>query len=83
VKQEHSVNWSIVLESTPSQEALGLIVEVFRDGHRAAVDLRRSAAALTPGELRIELESIERAMISQITSICESYRSGHSGPPRN
>jgi hypothetical protein len=78
---EHSLDWSA--DSTPSQEALGLIVEVFRDGHRAAVDLRRSASVLTPVELQVELETIEQAMLTQISSICENYRLLRFTPPRN
>jgi len=61
-------------EPTASQEALRLIVEVFRDGHEAAAGLRETAARLTPGQLRSELETIEQTMLSQICMICDQYQ---------
>jgi hypothetical protein len=67
----HNSNGLPEIEPTPSREALRLIVEVFRDGHRAASDLRGSAARLTPGQLQVELEAIEESMLAQISQICE------------
>ncbi len=67
------------IEPTPSREALRLIVEVLQDGHRAAVNLRRTAALLTPFQLQSELESIELRMVSQIAVICDRYRLENSG----
>jgi hypothetical protein len=61
-------------EATACREALRLIVEVFRDGHRAASDLRSTAGALTPGELQDELDAIESHMLSQIARICNTYQ---------
>ena len=70
-------------QPTSSQEALGLIVEVFRDGYRAAADLRRSALGLTPRELQMELTAIEETMLSKISSICENYQLQELGAPRH
>ena len=57
------------------REALRLIVEVFRDGHQAAADLRGDLDGLTPYQLEQELEAIERTMLLQIASICDLYGS--------
>jgi len=70
------------VESPPSREALRLIIEVFRDGHRAAEDLRDTADEMTQSQLERELENIEQNMLSQITHICRNYEVG-SAAPRN
>ncbi len=61
------------LEPTAAQEALKLIVEVFRDGRVAAANLRGRAGAMSPSELKGELEGIERSMLSEIAAICMNY----------
>jgi hypothetical protein len=71
------------VDSPPSREALRLIIEVFRDGHRAAEDLRDTADEMTQSQLEHELESIEQNMLSQITHICRTYHVGDSNAPRN
>jgi len=68
---------------TPSQEALSLIAEVFQDGYRQAADLRRTALALTPGQLQMELQAIEQTMLSQIRRICDNYEIQELRIPRN
>jgi len=70
------------LETTHSGEALSLIVEVFRDGHQAAADLRDTAGSLSPRELEVELKAIEQNMLSRISRICDRYQLQQS-PPRN
>jgi hypothetical protein len=70
-------------DATPSQEALRLIVEVFQDGYRAAADLRRTARALTPGQLQVELQAIEQGMLSQISRICDNYQIQELAVARN
>jgi len=70
-------------ETTPSQEALALIVEVFQDGYRAAADLRRTAFGLTPVQLKSELEAIEQTMLNQISRICDDYQIRELAVPRN
>ena len=62
------------VEPTPSREALRLIVEVFRSGHRAAADLRHVAGSLDAGQLERELCAIEQGMLDQIGTICNHYR---------
>ena len=57
-------------DPTRAQEALRLIVEVFRDGNHAAAALRRRSGALTAGEVRTELDAIERGMLTRIARIC-------------
>jgi len=69
--------------ATPSQEALRLIVEVFRDGCDAAADLRRTARDLTPTQLESRLETIEHGMLSQISRICDTYQLQRPGVHRN
>jgi len=71
------------MEDTPRREALRLIVEVFRDGHRAAEDLRGTAEQLTAIQLESELEEIEERMISQISLICDTYQLQDHTAPRN
>jgi len=71
------------LEPSPSQEALGLIVEVFQDGYRAAADLRRSAFGLTPIQLKSQLEAIEQTMLTQISRICDDYQIRELAVPRH
>jgi hypothetical protein len=71
------------VESTASREALRLIVEVFRDGHRAATDLRDTAEGLTPIQLARELEAIERGMLHEIARICDTYDAHSAQAPRN
>ena len=71
------------IEATPRREALRLIIEVFRDGHQAAEDLRTTADALTAVELESELEAIEERMISQISLICDTYQIQDPSAPRN
>lgn len=70
-------------EAAPRREALRLIIEVFRDGHRAAEDLRSTAAALTAQQLENELEAIEERMLSQISLICDMYQLQEPSAPRN
>ncbi len=71
------------MEATPRREALRLIVEVFRDGHRAAEDLRSTAQSLTATQLESELEAIEEKMLSQISLICDTYQLQQPTSPRN
>lgn len=70
-------------DTTPSQEALRLIVEVFQDGYRAAADLRRTAYGLTPRELQSELQAIEQTMLTQISRICDNYEIQELSVPRH
>lgn len=74
---------SLNLEATPRREALRLIVEVFRDGHQAAEDLRSCAQELTPHQLETQLQAIEERMISQIAVICDSYEHREHPAARN
>lgn len=62
------------LEPTEAQEALKLIVEVFRDGRRSAANLRHRAGGMSPTELKGELDDIEEAMLSRISNICVNYQ---------
>lgn len=62
------------LEPTDAQEALKLIVEVFRDGRRSAANLRRRAGGMSPSELKGELDDIEEAMLTHISTICANYQ---------
>ena len=62
------------LEPTEAQEALKLIVEVFRDGRCSAANLRRKANGMSPSELKGELDNIEEAMLSRISNICVNYQ---------
>jgi len=62
------------LEPTDAQEALKLIVEVFRDGRRSAANLRQRAAGMSPAELKGELDDVEAAMLSRISTICVNYQ---------
>jgi hypothetical protein len=71
------------MEATPRREALRLIVEVFRDGHRAAEDLRGTAEEMTALQLESELEEIEERMISRISLICDTYQLQDHTAPRN
>jgi hypothetical protein len=71
------------VEATPRREALRLIIEVFRDGHRAAEDLRGTAQELTVAQLESELEAIEEKMLSQISLICDTYQFQEPSAPRN
>ena len=68
-------------EPTPRREALRLIVEVFRNGQRAAADLRERVDldGMTPHQLEMELAAIETSMLAQISSICLLY--GQDGEP--
>jgi hypothetical protein len=66
-----------------SQEALRQIVEVFRVGHQAAVDLRDTAGAMAPSQLAVELEEIEERMLIQISHICDCYHLEETLVPRN
>lgn len=61
-------------EPTRTREALRLIIEVFRDGHQAAADLKHTVDGLTAHQLERELATIEADMLSQISCICETYR---------
>lgn len=66
-----------------SQEALRQIVEVFRSGHQAAIDLRDGSASMGPAQLELELEAIEQRMLSQISGICDRYQLEETLIPRN
>lgn len=70
-------------EATPSQEALRLIVEVFRDGCDAAANLRHTAYEMTPSQLEVQLEAIERKMLTQISRICDTYQLQQPGVHRH
>lgn len=71
------------MDATPRREALRLIIEVFRDGHRAAEDLRGTADGLTAHQLEVELEAIEERMLSQISLICDTYQLQDPMAPRH
>ncbi len=71
------------LKPTASREALRLIIDVFKDGHAAAADLRRTVDRLSAVELELELEAIEDTMLSQIASICGAYQMQEPDTPRN
>jgi hypothetical protein len=60
-------------DSTPTQEALRLIVEVFEEGYRAAASLRENASHYSLTELRTELEGIEERMLTEIARICTQH----------
>lgn len=71
------------LNPTRSREALRRIIEVLRDGHQSAVELRESARELTATEVELQLEAIEDRMIEQITEICGSYHALDESPLRH
>jgi len=64
-------------------DAIQQIVQVFRDGCRAAESLRHTSDDLTASELGSRLTAIEVRMLRQISVICEEFLIELPAIPRN